>query len=119
MTVRRIKTYSAGTGYVYQYHFDEVRSPRQRGGEDGSEYVFLASRDRKTTFPIPIFLRRTALAAWAQAHGRELSGSEQYAAVKMRLFHFFDEAEDAEAEQMAVEVTAENISELLATLGVE
>jgi hypothetical protein len=119
MTVRRTKTYSAETGYVYQYHFEVVRSPQQRDGRDGSEYVFIASRDRKTTFPVPVFLRRQALAAWAEAHGRALTGSEQYAAVKMRLFRFFDETEDAEKDSRQVEVTPENIHELLAILDID
>ncbi|HKZ53032.1 MAG TPA: hypothetical protein VJ085_07115 [Candidatus Acidoferrales bacterium] len=119
MTVRRIKTYSAETGYVYQYHFEELRSPHQRDGRDGSEYVFIASRDRKTTFPVPIFLHRHALDAWADAHGRELTGSEQYAAVKMRLFRFFDETEDAEKDSQQVEVTPENIHDLLAILDID
>lgn len=119
MTVRRTKTYSAETGCVYQYYFEELRSPHRRDAHDGSEYLFIASRDRKTTFPVPVFLRRQALTAWADAHGRELTGSEQYAAVKMRLFRFFDETEDAEGDSRQVEVTPENIHNLLALLDID
>ncbi len=119
MTVRRIKTYSAETGYVYQYYFEELHSPHQRGGRGGSEYIFIVSRDRKTTFPVPIFLRHEALETWAGGHGRSLTGSEQYAAVKMRLFRFFDEAEDPEQERLEVEVTPANIEELLAILEID
>jgi hypothetical protein len=116
VTVRRIKSYTADTGYVWQYHFEEVRSRQTRGGESGSEYVFVVSRDRKTSYPVPVFLRHDALEAWTAEHGRPLSGAEQYAAVKMRLFRAFDEIEDLEPERHRIEVTPENIAELLAPL---
>jgi hypothetical protein len=119
MTVRRIKTYSAESGYVYQYYFEEVRSPHKRDGQEGSEYIFIVSRDRKNTFVVPVFLHHQALTAWAQAHRRPLTGSEQYAAVKMRLFRFFDEAEDVEGERLQIEVTPANIDELLAVLDID
>lgn len=118
MTIRRVKSYSAESGYVYQYHFQEVRPQQVRGGRAGSEYVYIVSRDRKHSFPVPVFLRREALEAWARGHGRRLDGTEQYAAVKMRLFRAFDEIEDLERERLNVEVTAENIEELLAALDI-
>ena len=116
MSVRRIKTYSAQTGFVYQYHFEELRSPHSRGDRPGSEYIFMVSRDRKTSLPVAIFLRQDALKEWAAGHGRELTGSEQYAAVKMRLFRAFDEIEDLQPACDRIEVTPENIAELLAPL---
>ena len=39
-----------------------------------------------------------AVPAWADAHRRPLSDSEQYAAVKLRLFRAFDEVSDMQAE---------------------
>jgi len=116
VTVHRIKSYTADTGYVWQYHFEEVRSEQTRSGRPGSEYVFVVSRDRKTSYPVPVFLSREALDAWAAAHGRALSGAEQYAAVKMRLFRAFDEIDDLEPARDRIEVTPENIAELLAPL---
>lgn len=116
MTVRRIKTYSGETGYVYQYHFQEVRPRQKRTGREGSEYVFVVSRDRKHDFAVPVFLRREALDSCARAFGRRLTGTEEYAAVKMRLFRAFDEVEDLESDRLSIEVTPENISELLAAL---
>jgi hypothetical protein len=116
VTVRRIKSYTADTGYVWQYHFAEVRSQQSRHGEAGSEYVFVVSRDRKTSYPVPVFLRHAALEAWAAEHGRPLSGAEQYAAVKMRLFRAFDEIDDLEPARDRIEVTPDNIAELLAPL---
>jgi len=113
---RRLKTYSADSGYVYQYYYQELRSPHQRNHAEGSEYIFMATRDRKTLLPVAVFLHRQALDAWAAAHGRELTGSEQYAAVKMRLFRFFDQTEDFAGERLTPEVTAGNIDQLLASL---
>ena len=119
LTVRRIKNYNADTGYVWQYHFEEVRSEQQRGGRVGSEYVFIVSRDRKTSYAVPVFLRREALDSWVAAHGRSLSGAEQYAAVKMRLFRAFDEIEDLEPARDTLEVTPDNIADLLAPLNLD
>jgi hypothetical protein len=118
MPGRRVKTYSADTGYVYQYYYEELRSPHKRDDIEGSQYIFMATRDRKTLLPVAVFLRRQALEAWAAAHGRPLTGSEQYAAVKMRLFRFFDETEDFDGERLTPEVTPENIDELLASLDI-
>lgn len=116
MTIRRLKSYSAATGYVYQYCFEEVRPRQKRGGREGSEYVYSVSRDRKHSFAVPIFLRREAVEAWARAHGRPLTGTEEYAAAKMRLFAAFDEMDDLEAKRFTLEVTPENLEELLAPL---
>jgi hypothetical protein len=115
---RRVKTYSADTGYVYQYYYEELRSPHTRNNQPGSEYIFMATRDRKTMLPVAVFLRQQALEAWAGAHGRALTGSEQYAAAKMCLFRFFDESEDFEGERLTPEVTPDNIDELLAPLDI-
>lgn len=119
MTVHRMKSYSADTGYVWQYYFEEVRSQQVRAGRAGSEYVFIVSRDRKHAYPVPIFLRREALDTWAAAHGRPLSGAEQYAAVKMRLFRAFDEIDDLEPTCDSLEVTPDNIADLLAPLNLD
>ena len=122
MSIRRIKSYTAETGYVYQYHFEGVRSGPEasgRTGQRGSEYVFTVTRDRKHSYPVPVFLRRAALEAWARAHGRALSSAEQYAAVKMRLFRAFDEIADLEPARLSLEVTPDNIEELLAPLSLD
>ena len=46
----RVKSYSAATGYVYQYYFYEVEKPR-RGKLAGTEYVYMVSLDRNAYFP--------------------------------------------------------------------
>ena len=86
---------------------------------EGTEYVYAVSRDRKHTFLVPVFLRRDATERWAQTHGRPLNGTEEYAAAKMRLFAAFDEIAELEAERLRVEITAENVEELLAALDLE
>src|ERR1041384_8044352 len=82
--VRRQKTYSAQTGYVYQYYYEGYRES-ERAGAVGSEYVFHVSSDRKRSFPLTVFLPGAAVESWQRAHGRSLTATEQYAAVKMAL----------------------------------
>lgn len=101
--VRRVKSYSASNGYVYQYCFHEVNRVTHEG-ETVGEFIYAISADRKTTFPVRIVVVQRALQAWAQANGRALSSSEEYAVAKMRLFQAFDEGE--------VPVTAPNAQEL-------
>ena len=114
-----MKSYSAGTGYVYQYYFESVRPGQKRDGARGDEYVFVVSRDRKTTFELPVLLEDEALRSWIQERGRELVGPEQYAAVKMRLFQAFDETAEVEENRLSFAVTPENITDLLAQLEIE
>ncbi len=90
--VRRVKSYSASSGYVYQYCFYEVNRITHEGVPAG-EFVYAVSADRKTTFPLRIVVVQAALDAWAQANGRALTSSEEYAVAKMRLFQAFDEGE--------------------------
>ncbi len=113
--VRRIKSYSAATGYVYQYYFDEVRKAR-RGLSFGTEYVYMVSVDRGTAFPLRIFVGRAVVEKWSQRVGREMSGTEEYAVAKMRLFQAFDEVEDLAAARPDLLVDDSNLEALLARL---
>jgi hypothetical protein len=92
---RRVKSYSAPSGYVYQYYFYEVRKIR-RDSVDGTEYVYMVSADRKKVFPLRIFVRHDAAEKWSHSAGRTLSGTEEYAVAKMRLFQSLDEIENPE-----------------------
>jgi hypothetical protein len=114
-TVRRIKSYSAATGYVYQYYFYEVEK-KIVDGVPGTEYVYMVSADRKRAFPLRIFIRENAKHAWAQKQGRPLSGTEEYAAAKMRLFEALDQIPDIERELPAFMVDEPKLEELLAQL---
>jgi hypothetical protein len=114
--VRRMKAYTGGQGYVYQYYF--VGKRPARGDASSTEFVFDVTADRKNTFAVSIFLPNKALSAWARAHGRSLTEAEQYAAVKMRLFRAFDEVENMMADGRRLEMDAAAVQELLGGLGV-
>lgn len=119
--VRRIKSYSAENGYVYQYCFYEVNRIHENASAAG-EFIYAVSADRKTTFPLRIVVRQSALQAWAQANGRQLTSSEEYAVAKMRLFHAFDKgdvplnAESAAGLSLLVDET--NLEALLHALNI-
>jgi hypothetical protein len=119
MTIRRLKTYTGNTGYVYQYYFVGKRTIPQTGDLPSSEYVFDVTSDRKHTYSVSIFLSPAVLSEWAARHGRALTDAEQYAAVKMRLFQAFDEIDDLarHGRELVVDATALTIA--LATLGVD
>ncbi len=121
MTIRRLKTYTGSQGYVYQYYFVGKR-PSPAPGSDKSkatEYIFDVTSDRKLTYSVSIFLPDSVAAGWAKSHGRQLSDSEQYAAVKMRLFRGFDELEDMQANGRQLQIDLQALEESLASLGVE
>ncbi|HMB83131.1 MAG TPA: hypothetical protein VKI40_03675 [Terriglobales bacterium] len=116
MTIRRLKTYTGSQGYVYQYYFV---GKRPAPASDANEYIFDVTSDRKLTYAVGIFLPHQVVAAWAESHGRPLADSEQYAAVKMRLFRAFDEVEDMQAYGRQLQIDLQCLEESLATLGVE
>ncbi len=120
MTVRRIKSYTGATGYVYQYYFVGKR-PALTGDPEApsTEYVFDVTGDRKTTFAVSVFLGPEALVTWASLRGRTLSDSEQYAAAKQRLMQAFDEFPDMRKEGRRLTVAAEGITALLDSIGVD
>jgi hypothetical protein len=119
MTIRRMKTYTGGQGYVYQYYFVGKRPVFSAPQAPATEYVFDVTSDRKTTYSVSVFLRDAALSAWAAEHGRALSDAEQYGAAKMRLFQAFDEIENMLAEGRRLLVDIKQLEELLTTLGVQ
>jgi hypothetical protein len=116
MTVRRVKTYTGETGYVYQYYFVGSRPALH---EAATEFVFDVTSDRKTTFSISIFLLDHAVAGWEQVHGRKLVDSEQYASVKMRLFAAFDEIDNLKEAGRELTIGPEEMEGLLAKVGVD
>ncbi len=120
MPVRRMKTYTGETGYVYQYYFVGKRPALPDAAEaPATEFIFDVTPDRKTMFAVSVFLKPEALGAWAAAHGRALSETEQYGAAKMRLFRGFDQIEKLREEGRLLLIEAADIEELLAPLGLE
>jgi len=115
--VRRMKTYTGATGYVYQFYFVGKR-PAPAPDTGATEFIFDVSADRKTTFATSVFLKPDALRAWDAAHGRQLTETEQYAAAKMRLLRAFDEIEAMIEHGRRLEIDGQNIEELLEPLGI-
>jgi len=119
--VRRVKSYSASDGFVYQYYFFEGNRA-QREGSLGGEFTYVVSIDRQSAFPFKIFVHQSALDRWAAQNGRSLSSSEEYAVAKMRLFSAFDEGAVKDSPQgeppHEVVVNEANLEELLGQLGI-
>ncbi len=118
MTVRRVKTYTAETGRVYEYYFVGQRAaldPSQRA----TEYIFDVSRHDHGRYAISVFLSDQACQAWESAHRRQLGSTERYACAKLRLLKGFDEVEDMFASERRLWVEADAIEELLAPLRLE
>jgi hypothetical protein len=110
----RRKTYSAETGYVYQYVY---RGWRRSPGGDAIEHVFHASREPTLTSLIQVRLMETAIAQCEQRLGRTLLNAERYAIAKMTLFRAFDETVDFARLSEAIVPNGEQMSECLAALG--
>ncbi len=120
MTLRRLKTYTGQTGYVYQYYFVGKREALP-GSPDtpATEFIFDVTPDRKVTYAVSVLVPRAAADAWASHHGRPITEPEQYASAKMRLQRGFDEIENMMADGRHLVVTPDLLEELLAELGVE
>jgi hypothetical protein len=118
MTVRRMKSYTGGQGYVYQYYFVGKRTAL---GPDppGTEYIFDVTSDRKTTFSVSVVVETEALKAWTQTHGRAPSEAEEYGAAKMRLFQAFDEIEDMFAHGRHLRVDRAALEGVFSNLGID
>jgi hypothetical protein len=118
MTVRRVKTHSAQTGYVYEYYFVGKRRALPKEAP-GTEFVFDVSSDRKTKYAVSVFVTDAAVSGWASTHGRALTEPEQYAAAKLRLLLGFDEIEDMLESGRHLTLDAGELGELLGGLGIE
>ena len=114
--VRRLKSYSAQSGYVYQYSYEGQR-PFHSGGESGAEFVFTVSADRKTFHPLSVLVGDGAVRAWEEAHARTLASTERYAVSKMALFQAFDERATPPLMKQEVRVRAADVAAIIETLG--
>ena len=115
--VRRQKTHSAESGYVYQYFYEGQR-PAHRDGSAGIQFVFNVSADRKSSFPVSVFVPDEALQSWQKGHGRPLGATERYAVAKMALFEAFDRRPAPAAMSEEVRVQAADVESILATLDI-
>ncbi|MGD0666807.1 MAG: hypothetical protein ABSB23_04545 [Bryobacteraceae bacterium] len=99
--VRRIKSYAAESGYVYEYFFEGHRQWRDGLGR-GVEFEFRVSAGREQWLPAAVVVPDRAVRAWEAVHARTLSSTERYAIAKLALFQAFDER--AAPPETAVEV---------------
>lgn len=111
-----MKTYSAQTGYVYQYFYEGHRD-FTAAGDRGTEFVFQISADRKTWMDLSVLVSAAALAGWEQAHARVLSPTERYAVAKIALFQAFDERPGPAQMRDDVRVRNADIDGIVETLG--
>jgi hypothetical protein len=114
--LRRLKTYSAQSGYVYQYCYEGQRS-FQHSGDRGTEFVFSLSADRKTWRPCKVLLPGGAVASWEAAHARELSATERYAIAKMALFQAFDDRATPALMKADILVRNDDVEAIVENLG--
>lgn len=115
MTLRRVKTYTAQTGFVYEYYFVGQRDASC--GVRGTEYIFDVISDRRARYSVSVIVLDEAPQGWAKTHGRNLSAPELYAAAKLRLQQGFDEITDMLEAGRRLTVEAGNIEEVLTPLG--
>jgi hypothetical protein len=116
--VRRQKTYSAQSGYVYQYYYEGHRAFR-RDDEQGTEFVFDVSADRKNSAPVSVFVTDEAVVTWEGKHGRSLVASERYATAKIALFQAFDERAHPGLMKQDIRVRAADLEAILEGLGID
>jgi hypothetical protein len=114
--IRRLKTYSAQSGYVYQYYYEGHR-PFHAGGETGVEFVFTISADRKTSHATSVLIADNAIRMWESSHERDLSPTERYAIAKIALFQAFDERANPGAMRQEVRVRPADLEAIVETLG--
>lgn len=115
MALRRVKTYTAQTGLVYEYYFVGQREALSFE-ISATEYIFDVISDRRARYSVSVFVRQDGLDSWALTHGRKLGDPERYAAAKLRLQQGFDEIGDMLADGRSLSVDAGNIVEILAPL---
>jgi hypothetical protein len=113
--VRRVKSYSAATGYVYQYYFYEIEKTG-KGAAAGTEYVYMVSVDRQHVFPVRILVVQEAMRHWSAQTGQQFTGTEEYAVAKMRLFQAFDEITELNVKTPRLLVDQSNLEALLLQL---
>jgi hypothetical protein len=119
MTVRRVKTYTAQTGYVYEYYFVGTRATL--AGDPfapSTEYIFDVSSDRKSIYAVSVFLPPRVLESYAATRARTLSDPEQYAAVKLRLLQGFDEIANMLQDGRRLLLDTESLATLLESVGI-
>ena len=115
--VRRMKVYSARSGYVYHYYY---LGRREAAGSHapGTEFVFDVSADRKSFRQLAVVIPAGSLEPWETASGRTLAANEIYAVAKIALFQAFDERPGPALMATPVHVRAADANSILEELGI-
>lgn len=103
----RQKTYSAQSGYVYQYFFEGQRATSRRG-ESGTEFLFSIASSRKPAMEAIVFLEDSLVPG--------LRATERYAVAKLSLLQAFDERSQPERMREEITPAREDVQRILATL---
>lgn len=118
--MRRLKTYTAENGGVFDYYFVGQRDSLPGDPySPATEYVFDVATGGCPKLAVSIFLTRSMLSYWQTQHGRELSDPERYAAAKMKLFRVFDQWRLLTRTAQRASVDPEEMAELLLAAGVD
>jgi hypothetical protein len=112
----RQKTYSAESGYVYQYVLSSFRQHR-RGGEDLHEYTFEVSGGPGRTSSVAIVLKSSVLHTWIRQHDREFSASERYGIAKITLKRELDSADNPATLPASVSPNVNQVDDVCRFLG--
>jgi hypothetical protein len=113
---RRLKSYSAQSGYVYQYFYEGHRR-FAHAAEAGTEFVFSVSADRKQFHPVEVVVSEAAIRNWESAHARQLTLTERYAVAKLSLFQAFDERAEPALMRNPVRVRNADVEGIIEALG--
>ncbi len=114
--VRRIKSYTARSGYVYEYFFEGHRQWRDGLGR-GVEFEFRVSAGREHWLPAAVVVADRAIRPWEAAHARTLSSTERYAIAKLALFQAFDERAAPPETALEVRVSEAGVEAIVDRLG--
>jgi len=112
---KRLKIYSAESGYVYEYYFLAMQERRKFFGGPDFIYRYHVTTTRKDFTVVEVVVEDKALRRWKQASGRDLAETERYAAAKMGLFRTLDQCPEP-SQLRGGSVTESNIEELLEPL---
>jgi hypothetical protein len=112
----RQKTYSAESGYVYQYVLASF-GHHQRGGEEVFEYSFRVSSGRGPAIDLAVLLKSSVLCQWTRQHDREFSASERYGIAKIALKRQLDTSDDPASLPASISPDQAQVSEISDYLG--
>ena len=115
-TPKRLKIYTAESGYIYEYYFIEMRERKRLFGAPDFHYLYHVTTNRKDFTVVEVIVEDKALKKWKARSGRELADVERYAAAKMGLFRVFDDCPEPRQLRSGA-VTEANIEALLKPLG--